>query len=103
MNVVIIGQGNVGSNLMHGFTQKRVRTQMVSSREGLNRLPIADVYIYAVRDEALLDVVQKVTEESLLLSNKHLRIALHLHTSGTMPVSVPLVTSPLSEPTRTEL
>ena len=88
MNVVIIGQGNVGSNLMHGFTQKRVRTQMVSSREGLDRLPIADVYIYAVRDEALLDVVQKVTEGGLLPTNSHLRTALHLHTSGTMPISL---------------
>ena len=45
MNVVIIGQGNVGSNLQHGFRQKGVRTQLVSSREGLDRLPIADVYI----------------------------------------------------------
>ena len=88
MNIVIIGQGNVGSNLQHGFAQKGVRTQMVSSREGLDRLPIADVYIYAIRDEALLSVVQKVSEEAMLFSNKHLRTALHLHTSGTMPLSV---------------
>ncbi len=88
MNIVIIGQGNVGSNLQHGFAQKGVRTQMVSSREGLDRLPIADVYIYAIRDEALLSVVQKVAEEATLCSNRHLRTALHLHTSGTMPLSV---------------
>ena len=88
MNIVIIGQGNVGSNLQHGFAQKGVRAQLVSSREGLDRLPIADVYIYAIRDEALLSVVQKITEEAILCSNKHLRTALHLHTSGTMPLSV---------------
>ena len=88
MNIVIIGQGNVGNNLQHGFAQKGVWTQMVSSREGLDRLPIADVYIYAIRDEALLSVVQKTTEEAILRSNKHLRTALHLHTSGTMPLSV---------------
>ena len=88
MNIVIIGQGNVGSNLQHGFAQKGVRTQMVSSREGLDRLPIADVYIYAIRDEALLSVVQKIAEEAILCSNKHLRTALHLHTSGTMLLSV---------------
>ena len=88
MNIVIIGQGNVGSNLQHGFAQKGVRTQMVSSREGLDRLPIADVYIYAIRDEALLSVVQKIAEETILYPNKHLRTALHLHTSGTMPLSV---------------
>ena len=61
---------------------------MVSSREELNRLPVADVYIYAVRDEALLSVAQKIAEEAILYSNKHLRTALHLHTSGTMPLSV---------------
>ena len=88
MNIVIIGQGNVGSNLQHGFAQKGLRTQMVSSRERRDRLPIADVYIYAIRDEALLSVVQKITEEAILCSNKHLRTALHLHTSGTMPLSV---------------
>lgn len=88
MNIVIIGQGNVGSNLQHGFAQKGVRTQMVSSREELDRLPVADVYIYAIRDEALLSVVQKISEEAMLCSNKHLRAALHLHTSGTMPLSV---------------
>lgn len=88
MNIVIIGQGNVGSNLQHGFAQKGVRTQMVSSREGLDRLPIADVYIYAIRDEALLSVLQKIAEEAILCSNKCLRTALHLHTSGTMPLSV---------------
>lgn len=88
MNIVIIGRGNVGSNLQHGFAQKGVRTQMVSSREGLDRLPIADVYIYAIRDEALLSVAQKIAEEAILCSNKHLRTALHLHTSGTMPLSV---------------
>ena len=79
MNIVIIGQGNVATNLDYAFRKKGVACQMVSSREGLNRLPAANVYIYAVRDEALPSVVAQVVgvEKSL-----------HLHTSGTMPITV---------------
>ena len=88
MNIVLIGQGNVATNLHHAFSLKGLRTQMVSSREGLDSLPAADVYIYAVRDEALPQVVQKIAEESKKPTNAHLRAALHLHTSGTMPISV---------------
>ena len=88
MNIVLIGQGNVATNLHHAFALKGLRTRMVSSREGLDSLPAADVYIYAVRDEALLQVVQKIAEESKKPINTHLCTALHLHTSGTMPISV---------------
>ena len=88
MNIVLIGQGNVATNLHHAFALKGLRTQMVSSREGLDSLPAADVYIYAVRDEALPQVVQKIAEESQKPTNTHLRTALHLHTSGTMPLAV---------------
>ena len=79
MNIVIIGQGNVATNLDYAFRKKGVACQMVSSREGLDRLPAANVYIYAVRDEALPSVVVQVVgvEKSL-----------HLHTSGTMPITV---------------
>ena len=88
MNIVLIGQGNVATNLHHAFALKGLRTRMVSSRGGLDSLPAADVYIYAVRDEALPQVVQKIAEESKMPINTHLRTALHLHTSGTMPISV---------------
>ena len=88
MNIVLIGQGNVATNLHHAFALKGLRTQMVSSREGLDSLPAADVYIYAVRDEALPQVAQRVAEESQKPTKPYLRTALHLHTSGTMPISV---------------
>ena len=79
MNIIIIGKGNVACNLEYAFRKKGVACQMVSSREGLDRLPLANVYIYAVRDEALPSVVAQVVgvEKSL-----------HLHTSGTMPITV---------------
>ena len=79
MNIIIIGQGNVATNLHHAFIKKGVFCQMVSSREGLDNLPQANVYIYAVKDEALAAVVTQV---------KGKEKAMHLHTSGSMPISV---------------
>ena len=79
MNIVIIGQGNVATNLDYAFRKKGVACQMVSSREGLEQLPQANVYIYAVKDEALTSVIAQVQGKEK---------SLHLHTSGTMPISV---------------
>ena len=79
MNIVIIGQGNVATNLDYAFRKKGIACQMVSSREGLESLPSANVYIYAVKDEALAHVVAQV---------KGKEKALHLHTSGTMPITI---------------
>ena len=79
MNIVIIGKGNVATNLDHAFRKKGIACQMVSSREGLDQLPPANVYIYSVKDEALSKVVAQV---------KGKEKALHLHTSGTMPITV---------------
>ena len=79
MNIVIIGQGNVATNLDYAFRKKGVACQMVSSREGLDQLPQANVYIYAVKDEALASVVAQVQGRER---------SLHLHTSGSMPITV---------------
>lgn len=79
MNIIIIGKGNVATSLDYAFRKKCVACQMVSSREGLGQLPEANVYIYAVKDEALASVVEQV---------KGREKSLHLHTSGTMPITV---------------
>jgi predicted short-subunit dehydrogenase-like oxidoreductase (DUF2520 family) len=79
MTIIIIGLGNVATNLHHAFTKRGVACQMVSSRQGLDQLPQANVYIYAVKDEALAAVVAQV---------KGKEKAMHLHTSGSMPISV---------------
>ena len=79
MNIVIIGKGNVATNLDYAFRKKGIVCEMVSSREGLDELPLANVYIYAVKDEALAAVVAQV---------KGKERAMHLHTSGSMPISV---------------
>ncbi len=79
MKIVLIGQGNVATSLLAAFAAKHIDAQAVSSRTGLDNLPPADCYIYAVRDEALQSVINQVHVE---------RRCMHLHTSGTMPVSV---------------
>lgn len=79
MNIVIIGKGNVATNLHYAFMKKGIACQMVSSREGLDQLPQANVYIYAVRDEALAGVIAQVVGREK---------SLHLHTSGSMAMSV---------------
>ena len=79
MNIVIIGKGNVATNLEYAFRKRGIVCQMVSSREGLDNLPPANVYIYAVKDEALVEVVAQV---------KGKERAMHLHTSGSMPITV---------------
>lgn len=79
MKLVIIGRGNVACNLEQAFRLKNVPVQMVSSREGLDSLPQADVYIYAVRDDALVGVISQVHVAPS---------ALHLHTSGSLPLDV---------------
>ena len=79
MKIVIIGKGNVATNLDYAFRKKGVAWEMVSSREGLEDLPQANVYIYAVKDEALCTVVEQVKSKER---------AMHLHTSGSMPISI---------------
>ncbi len=80
MKLIIIGRGNVATNLLEAYQRQRVPVEMVSSREGLDALPTdADAYIYAVRDNALQDVINKVHVPAR---------ALHVHTSGTMPITV---------------
>ncbi|MBR1877505.1 MAG: DUF2520 domain-containing protein [Paludibacteraceae bacterium] len=87
MRIAIIGAGSVGTNLHHGFALKGIRTELVhgrpltderTAREAIEQLPQADVYIYAIADHALRDVVAAVDAPK----------AIHLHTSGTMPIEV---------------
>ena len=80
MKLAIIGTGNVATNIYNTLKEKDIMVEMFSSRSGLESLPQDyDVYIYAVRDEALREVAGKVHVQPR---------ALHLHTSGTMPLTV---------------
>lgn len=79
MRIVIIGQGNVATNLMAAFRRHEIEPVCINSRTLENLPEQADIYIYAVRDNALADVINKV--------RVHAR-AVHVHTSGTMPITV---------------
>lgn len=84
MRIVIIGAGSVGTNLHHALAQKGIRAELVHARPltadpaAVAALPKADCYIYTVADHALREVVSKVQAPQ----------ALHLHTSGSMPIEV---------------
>lgn len=84
MRIAIIGAGSVGTNLHHAFELNGVKTELVHARpltadpSAVASVPQADVYIYTVADHALRDVVAKVYAPK----------ALHVHTSGTIPISV---------------
>lgn len=79
-----MGAGSVGTNLHHGLQSKGIRAELVHARplsedpSAITRLPAADCYIYAIADNALREVIAKIDAPK----------ALHLHTSGTMPLSV---------------
>lgn len=84
MRIVILGAGSVGTNLHHGLQSKGIRAELVHARpltsdpSALAALPQADCYIYAIADNALREVIAKINAPK----------ALHLHTSGTMPLTV---------------
>ncbi len=93
MKIVIIGAGNVGTNLEAAFRRAKLDVTLVSSREAEslrgrddscsctidNLPPSADVYFYTVADNAIQDIMNKV--------HVHPR-AMHLITSGTLSLSV---------------
>ena len=86
MKIAIIGAGSVGTNLHYAFELKGIKTELVHARpltgeeseKAIAALPQADVYIYTVADHVLEQVISLV----------HAPQALHLHVSGSMPVSV---------------
>lgn len=79
MKITIIGRGNVGTNIQQALLRSGITPTMVSGHT-LEELPAeADIYIYTLADHALEDVIARVHVSPR---------ALHVHTSGTMPLSV---------------
>lgn len=84
MKITIIGAGSVGTNLHYAFEQKGIKTELVHARPltadptAIEALPQADCYIYTVADHVLREIISMVNAPK----------ALHLHTSGSMPIEV---------------
>lgn len=81
MKIVFLGAGNVATNLANAFRNAGAEiVAMYNSKSNLAEVYAdADVYIYAVRDEVLREVVRQVHVK---------RSAIHLHTAGSMTLDV---------------
>ena len=87
MRIAIIGNGNVATSLHAALEKKGIEAPMINSRELVDNAKMPneqslngyDVFIYAVSDEALQTVIEAVHVPQR---------AVHVHTSGTMPIGV---------------
>ena len=91
MNVALIGRGRVATHMGKALLKAGHGVVSVNSRT-LEELPQdADVYIIAVKDSALQEVIQQLTKRLTADTPSLWRgqgEALLLHTAGSMPLSV---------------
>lgn len=89
MKIAIIGAGSVGTNLHHALELKGIKAALIHARpltadnsqnpHEKSQIPDnIDIFIYTVADHALRQVVEKINAPK----------ALHVHTSGSMPLEV---------------
>ena len=80
MKIVLIGRGRLAINLEHGLLSAGHEVVSINSRT-LEALPMeADVFVVAVKDAALMDVVRAAT--------KGRETQLFVHTAGSMPMDL---------------
>lgn len=80
MKVVLIGRGRLATNLEHALQQAEHEVVSINSRT-LEALPMeADVFVVAVNDAALTDVIRAAT--------KGREGQLFVHTAGSMPMDL---------------
>ena len=80
MRIVLIGRGRLATNLEHALLQAGHDVVSINSRT-LESLPIeADVFVVAVKDAALTDVLRAAT--------KGREDQLFVHTAGSMPMNL---------------
>lgn len=80
MKIVLIGRGRLATNLEHALLSAGHEVASINSRT-LEALPLeADVYIVAVKDAALADVIRAAT--------KGRESQLFVHTAGSMPMDI---------------
>ena len=80
MRIVLIGRGRLATNLEHALLQAGHDVVSINSRT-LESLPLeADVFVVAVKDAALTDVLRAAT--------KGREDQLFVHTAGSMPMNL---------------
>ena len=80
MKIVLIGRGRLATNLEHALSQADHEVVSINSRT-LESLPLeADVFVVAVKDAALTDVLRAAT--------KGREDQLFVHTAGSMPMDL---------------
>ena len=80
MRIVLIGRGRLATNLEHALLSAGHEVASVNSRT-LESLPLeADIFIVAVKDAALADVIRAAT--------KGRESQLFVHTAGSMPMDM---------------
>ena len=80
MKIVLIGRGRLATHLEHALLSAGHEVASINSRT-LEALPLeADVYIVAVKDAALADVIRAAT--------KGRESQLFVHTAGSMPMDI---------------
>lgn len=79
LDVLILGTGNVGTHLYEAFKAKGMRVGKVSGHADLH--PTAEVYIIAVKDEAVMEVAERLNRTAIAGS-------MIVHTSGSIPIDI---------------
>lgn len=75
ISILIVGNGNVGTQLFEAFQNvEKLNVQLISSRD-LNAIPKTDVTIIAVSDDAIAAVSSKISTNFVV------------HTSGSVPLT----------------
>lgn len=80
MRVVLIGRGRLATNLLAALQQAGHEVSSINSRTLENLPEEADVFIIAVKDSALQEVISRAT--------KGREQQLFVHTAGSMPMSL---------------
>ena len=78
IKIVIIGNGNVGSHLLDAFLKADAIDVLQVNSRTLTNIPISDVTIIAVSDDAIKEVASQLSCRSGLIA----------HTSGTVSLDV---------------
>jgi predicted short-subunit dehydrogenase-like oxidoreductase (DUF2520 family) len=76
ISVVILGNGNVATHLYNAFSKVKITVIQINSRK-LENIPISDVTIIAVSDDAIQQVSQSISN----------RKGLVVHTSGAVDIN----------------